>query len=121
MTPDVASAATVALAAHRLTRLVVTDTVWAATRIRLRNWLRHHGPVVSHVVLADNQKVTGKRYAPRGFLPGKACDLLGCELCAGVWITAGVAAAWHYGGTRTRVAIRVAALAGAQSVLASRT
>lgn len=112
---------TIALASHRLTRLLIEDEIWGTTRIRLRNFLRAHGASGSLVLLTDNPKVVGKRYTARQLLPGKAADALACKLCAGVWVTGATAAAWHYGGRRTRSAIRVCAIIGAQSVLATRT
>lgn len=118
---QVLDAATVVLASHRITRLIVSDDIWKATRIRLRNWLRHKGPVTSFVELVDDPRQTGKRYTRSTLLPGKTADLLSCPLCVGVWVTGATAAAWHHGGVRTRSAIRLAALAGAQSILATRT
>jgi hypothetical protein len=113
--------ATIALCAHRMTRLVTSDEVWAATRIRLRNRLRRHGTAQSLIVLTEKPDVIGKRYTPRSFVPGKIADALACPLCAGVWITGAITAAWHYGGPRTHAAIRAGALMGVQSILATRT
>ena len=53
------------LAAYRLTRLVVSDTVWAGRRTKMLRW-----------------------FAARNW--GKAVELFNCPFCMSVWIAGGL-------------------------------
>jgi len=158
---DVLTAATIGLAAHRLTRLVVIDTIWAAARATLKAKLRKNSRPIG-TILDEESKQAVKRYrirsweseatvsptadgddelyieegkvvvfpigssrwsdpfdpvVARRFAAAKTVDAISCQQCAGVWVTLATIAAWHYGGDRTRTAVRIAALCGIQSIL----
>lgn len=89
----------VGLASYRVTRLVVADTIWQPTRNRLLAWLER-----------------GRRRSVRGWLGAKAAEALSCPFCAGVWITAGVALAWVYGGSAGRWFVWAAAACAVQAL-----
>jgi hypothetical protein len=109
----------IALAAHRITRLITADKVWAASRVRLLNNLHRMGPDNGHIM--DNRsQAMYPRYKARHLLPAKAAEALGCQLCAGVWVSAATLAGWRYGGPKVRTAIRATAVVGVQSWLATR-
>lgn len=133
--------ATIALASYRIAKLISSDTVWAATRIKTKNWLRTKG-VVSGAVI-DQRELGGRgtsktpgagalvyprnRDAGQGGWPwpanvcaGKAAEILDCQLCAGVWVTSALLVGWRFGGPKARTAIRATAIVGVQSLLSSR-
>lgn len=82
-----------ALAAFRLTRLIVRDDI--TSPIRDRWWRRF----------------------PEDTKPG---ELIGCNYCVGIWVSATVLAAWvavGYADARWRTILLLPAVAGAQALL----
>lgn len=106
-----AGCAVAGLAAFRLTRLIVVDTIWESTRRKLTDWLK----------------------ARDALWGDKMAELIGCSHCTGVWVSAGVYAALaHHDGkgvlttdparSSRRVAMHLAgilAVAGVVSLLSS--
>lgn len=78
------------LAAYRLTRLIVIDTIFDGPRDKIYDWL-----------------------SPKGVVGDKLSYLISCTWCAGVWISLGVY--WLY--TREFDFIGIAAVAGGQGML----
>ncbi len=97
-------------AAYLVARVIVNDKVWKGTRDRLLTFL------------ANRETRSYRREdRVRSLLYAKAGELLGCPLCMGVWVSAGLtslhAAVWPW---QLGVAgwVTVAAVAGAQGTLA---
>lgn len=89
--------AVVSLAAYRLTRLVTSDKLTAPQRQAVQRW------------------ALTRRMAERHSL--KLDDLVGCNYCAGWWVTVLVLVAWR---TRAgRPVVRAFAAAGAASLLSA--
>lgn len=114
----------VALAAYRVTRFVVSDTLIEGTRDRLRSAAftsDRHGEFYRPVTRPDGQVRPAATMAR-----GKAADLLTCSWCAGWWIstacyTLTVVALGRWGGTPLLVhAVTAAAVAGVQGFIGSR-
>lgn len=80
-----------ALAAYRITRLVVTDTLVVRQRTAVLAWLLERGH-------------------------DKVVEGLTCPWCVGVWASAAVALLWWAGGP-LRAVVWVAAVAGGQALL----
>lgn len=95
MRPD--ELAITALAAFRLTRLVTSDKLTAPGREAVQRWALTRR-------LADQHSL-------------KADDLVGCNYCAGWWVTLAVLAAWRV--PLLRPAVRAFAVAGAAALLSS--
>lgn len=98
--------AVVALAAYRITRFVVYDSLIGASlesRSNFSMWL-------------DRFAYT-EDGANRSWLRGKIGDLLNCPFCVGSWIALATWAAWYYGGDPLRIVVTVWAVLGAQSLL----
>jgi hypothetical protein len=103
----------VALAAYRITRLIVLDSLLGeypdAEHPRgtgYRRWLDRFA----------YQEGGANRSAFRGWLG----DLLTCTWCTGVWVSAAAWAAWVWGADWVRDIEMVAAIAGVQGYLSSR-
>lgn len=95
MRPD--ELAITALAAYRITRLVTSDKLTARQREAVQRWAmtrRHEG---RHSLKVD--------------------DLVGCNYCAGWWVTLLVLAAWSV--PLLRPLVRAFAVAGAQALLSA--
>lgn len=125
---DVTVLLVLALAAHRLTNLIVSDLVWAATRIRVLAWLHARAGDPLRGEAFDYLHANGQRtslmanvWPRRKVLWAKIVEALLCKICAGWWVTLVCAAAWRYGGDPARIALVVVAIAGAQNILANRT
>ena len=132
MTPADLSPALVAacwiLASYRLSRLVTTDTIWgeppethedemvdaSGAVVTMRR--RDHGTELRAML---DRRLIGDDGNPLGFWRGKFATLIGCPLCAGVWMSALVVWSWHW-GEWSQWGLIVAAVAGAQGFMASR-
>lgn len=105
----------IALAAYRVTRLIVDDTVWVSTRVRLKAWL---------VKQATTDEVTEDGYVyrvakwGRGWFRFKLCQLISCSFCTGIWVTPPLVIAWQ-NLEWTHWPINIAAICGAQALLSS--
>lgn len=103
----------VALAAYRVARLVALDTISLPFRERLFSFAYDE----EHPVEGDGEWVAAPRAGWRTWL----YDLFTCPLCVGVWVSAGLYAAWRWWDTDpVRAVIVVLAVAGAQCFLATR-
>lgn len=89
--------AVVALASFRLTRLVTSDTLTETPRRAVQRW------------------ALTQRMAERPSL--KLDELVGCNYCAGWWVTLAVLAAWRV--PLFRPLVRAFAAAGAQALLSA--
>jgi hypothetical protein len=106
-----------ALAAFRLTTLIVTDSILD----RPRNWLHRHFPVTD--TWLDYKPKRGKArlvhaseqrwYVDEGTFLG---DLTSCFFCFGVWASVSLGLLWHYVPV-THFGISLAAVTGLQLIL----
>jgi len=106
------------LAAHRITRLIVSDTILGKPPAQdgagnlldegtgYRRWLD------GWAYNADGSN--------RGAVRGWVGDLLTCSFCTGVWVTAAVTAGWVHGGEPAQWFLTGAAIAGGQAFIGSR-
>ena len=92
-----------ALAAYRITRLIVIDSILDEAR----DWFFRK---------LDFKKLKGSNnaYVSRHFLLQKLSYLLQCTWCTGVWVSFGVYLLWDHG---IQVPIYIAAIAGAQGMI----
>ena len=106
------------LAAYRLTRLVVVDTI-------LGDWGddEDYGTglrgLVDRVLLRRTDHGRGL-LEPRNRLCAWASELLACTWCAGVWVSAAVVVAWYHGGAVVEWVVAISAVAAIQGYLNSR-
>ena len=110
-----------ALAAYRITRLVVEDSLTE----RPRGWMRRRFPLAGDQFAGENSRPKrGKPLynhtshpqwvASQDTFVGK---LLDCTYCSGAWVSAGVFSAWHWGGPVAWWILVAVAVAGAQALL----
>ena len=91
-----------ALAAYRITRLIVIDSILDEAR----DWFFRK--------LDFKLDKTTQTFKSRNFFMQKLSYLLQCTWCCGVWVSYGVYLLWDHGIT---VPIYVAAIAGAQGMI----
>lgn len=101
----------ISFASYRVTRLIVDDTIWDATRVKLIHWLRNRK-------LGEDELTRINVFVERNWFGHKAADLISCSFCTGVWVTAGACAWWAW-LPNLQWAVWVAAATGGQALLAS--
>lgn len=108
--PALAVVVVMGLAAMRLTRLVVADTITDPWRERLYRWAW------------DEEHPTARDGAlwptPRGGFRTWVYAGLTCAWCFGVYVSVAVYCGWRWGGDVARAIIVVAAVAAVQGALA---
>lgn len=109
----------VALAAYRITRVIVDDTITASWR----TWLWRHAYVVGGYDAATDRNVAVRRDGG-GTLAGwawvKAYQLFTCPFCTGWWVTIAFYVAWFGWPSSARDVVRLAAAIGMQAFVSSR-
>lgn len=97
---DLVTFIVISFAVHRVTQLVVWDTVWESSRTKLLGWLAAHDGTPRVTVTDENNVpmiLTLERTTPRAFrqfLAHKAGGALDCPYCFGVYTGLGAAIAY---------------------------
>jgi len=111
--------AILALAAYRITRLIVDDTILGKPpKSDNAGNLLDEGTGYRRWLDGWAYKADGSN---RGALRGWLGDLLTCSFCTGVWVTAGCLALWVNGGDVGQWFLIGAAIAGGQAFIGSRS
>ncbi len=105
--------ALVALAAYRITRFIVVDSLLGRTA-------SEDEPRGSGLRLRLDQFAYDDEGEDRSWLRGKVGDLLTCSWCLGFWVSVATLAAWTADVEWLRWAVTGFAVAGAQGFVASR-
>jgi hypothetical protein len=105
--PSLAVIVVLAFATFRLARLIAVDSISLALRER-----------VYRFAYAEDGELPP---VPRAPWRTWVYDLVTCVHCLGVWLAVAVYCAWRWGGDVAFAILTVAAIAGAQSALASFT
>jgi len=116
MTADsILGALVVAFASYRVTRLIVLDVLIDEPRMWV---LRSLAPRPNPSAGISGRLPSARRGSrlPRARM--KLAEGLQCSFCVGVWVTIGLAGAWHLNGY-ARAPIVVAAICGLQALLSS--
>lgn len=106
----------VALAAYRLTRVVVEDTISAS----FRAWLWRHAYEPAGFDTRLEREVSYRRHGRVGWVWEKAFQLATCPHCTGFWLSIGAFAAWLHGPAWVRTGLLALAVSGIQSFISSR-
>lgn len=108
--------AVVALAAYRLTRVVVEDTITASFRAWV--WRRAYVPA-GYDARADRDTAV-RRHGRAGWAWEKLFQLVTCPFCLGWWVTIGLFVAWFGWPSTAREVVLLAAAIGMQAFISSR-
>lgn len=105
-----------ALAAYRLTRIVVADSISAS----FRQWVWRRAYTPAGFDSLTERDVAYRRDGLRGWAWEKAFQLVVCPHCTGFWMSLGSFTLWRYGPASGRLALMALAVSGLQSFISSR-